>query len=146
MYNSNDPGLNFHGRLSTVFSQNYEFSKIFKKYYGVIMHSDWYIHFNIYFNSSEAHLYQQRLVLFDNSDEFFKMIDQFNKIVIKYSAVNIFSERDKANINIKSTTLKSSSVKTNDKSLDSENFNHSDLEFQVSSHKGFNTYLYRIAL
>ncbi|VDP57900.1 unnamed protein product [Schistosoma curassoni] len=78
----------------------------------------------------EAHLYQQRLVLFDNSDEFFKMIDQFNKIVIKYSAANIFSERDKANINIKSTTLKSSSVKTNDKSLDSENFNHSDLEFQ----------------
>ncbi|CAH8455225.1 unnamed protein product [Schistosoma guineensis] len=78
----------------------------------------------------EAHLYQQRLVLFDNSDEFFKMIDQFNKIVIKYSAANIFSDRDKANINIKSTTLKSSSVNTNDKSLDSENFNHSDLEFQ----------------
>ncbi|VDO59323.1 unnamed protein product [Schistosoma margrebowiei] len=78
----------------------------------------------------EAHLYQQRLVLFDNSDEFFKMIDQFNKMVIKYSAANIFSERDKANINIKSTALKSSSVKTNDKSLDSENFNHSDLEFQ----------------
>lgn len=28
MYNSNDPGLNFRGRLSTVFPQNYEFSKI----------------------------------------------------------------------------------------------------------------------
>ncbi|CAI2724884.1 unnamed protein product [Schistosoma spindalis] len=78
----------------------------------------------------EAHVYQQRLVLFHNSDEFFKMIDQFNKIVIKYSAANILSERDKANINVKSTALKSSSVKTNEKPLDSENVNQSDLEFQ----------------
>ncbi|CAH8452934.1 unnamed protein product [Schistosoma turkestanicum] len=78
----------------------------------------------------EGQLYQQRLVLFDNGDEFFNTIEQFNKMVIKYGATSSLSEREKTNLYIKSTASKSPSVKTNEKSLDSENMNQSDLEFQ----------------
>ncbi|KAH8853940.1 Cilia- and flagella-associated protein [Schistosoma japonicum] len=74
----------------------------------------------------ETYLYQQRLILFDNIENFFKAIEQFNLMVVKYNATYVLSEREKANSNIKGTVSKSSYPKANDP----ENLNQSNQEFR----------------
>ncbi|KAK4472366.1 hypothetical protein MN116_003626 [Schistosoma mekongi] len=74
----------------------------------------------------EAQIYQQRLILFDNTETFFKAIEQFNMMIVKYNATSALSEREKANSNIKGTVSKSSYPKAGDP----ENLNQFNQEFR----------------
>ncbi|CAH8456785.1 unnamed protein product [Heterobilharzia americana] len=79
---------------------------------------------------SEAQQYQFRLVSFQDKAVFFKAIEQFNKIMIKYAAANVLSDTEKVDASSKSTSLKISSVKQTEKSPDADSSNRSNQGFQ----------------